>query len=220
MRLSEWRAKAPVRDALGAKVMAVVTPVLGVLDVEADPQVWVLWGDDPNSRYTIFAPIPAGLVVVAVRSTGAVGPRAAAKIVRWSRLQLGELSVETEGPHRMISFQLESSVLRGADDVADAVGRFALVIFAAVEGRPWPAFDAPGRRRAGGPTGAGRSAAKGAKGTGSAKRAPSAGGTIGAASPADRANPKLPALPARTAGSGPTASNAARPSADRPRTQP
>lgn len=217
MRLSEWRAKAPVRDALGPKVMAVVTPVLGVLDVEADPQVWVLWGDDPSSKFTIFAPIPAGLVLVSVRSTGATGARAAAKIVRWSRLQLGELSVETEGPHRMISFQLESNVLRGADDIADAVGRFALVIFAAVEGRPWPPFDVPGRRRAGSRAGtaAGKAgAARGAKGVGGAKGASAARGTTGTARSAGKANPKLPAL---TAGPGTGSSSAGRAPADRRR---
>ena len=87
-------------------------------------------------------------MVVAVRANIAgSGPRATAKVVRWSRLQMGELAVETEGPHRMISFQVESFVLRGADAAADAIGRFALVLLAAVEGRPWPPFDAPGRRR-------------------------------------------------------------------------
>ena len=222
MRLSEWRAKAPVRDALGPKVMAVVAPVLGILDVEADPQVWVLWGDDPGSRFTIFAPIPAGLVLVSVRITGATGPRAAAKIVRWSRLQLGELSVETEGPHRMISFQVESSVLRGADDTADAVGRFALVIFAAVEGRPWPPFDPSGRRRPAGRAGtaaAKTGAAKGAKGARSsvgAKNASSARGTTATTRGTSKATPKLPAL---TAGSGSGASSGARATVDRHRSQ-
>ena len=222
MRLSEWRAKAPVRDALGPKVMAVVAPVLGILDVEADPQVWVLWGDDPGSRFTILAPIPAGLVLVSVRITGATGPRAAAKIVRWSRLQLGELSVETEGSHRMISFQVESSVLRGADDTADAVGRFALVVFAAIEGRPWPPFDAPGRRRPAGRAGtaAGKAGAakgaKGAKGSVAAKSASPAGRTTATSHAPGKATPKLPAL---TAGSGSGASGAARATADRHRSQ-
>jgi len=216
MRLSEWRAKAPVRDALGPKVMAVVAPVLGILDVEADPQVWVLWGDDPGSRFTILAPIPAGLVLVSVRITGATGPRAAAKIVRWSRLQLGELSVETEGSHRMISFQVESSVLRGADDTADAVGRFALVVFAAIEGRPWPPFDAPGRRRTSGAAAGKAGAAKGAKGSVGAKSASSARGTTATNRAPGKTTPKLPAL---TAGSGSGASGAARATADRHRSQ-
>lgn len=180
MRLSEWRAKPPVREALGPRTMAVVAPVLGVMGIEPDPQAWVQWGDDPGTKYSIFVPLPAGLVIVSVRNLGELGYRAAAKMVRWSRVQLGDLSVETEGAHRMISFQLESMVLRGADDVADAIGRFALVVFAAVEGRPWPAFDTPGRRRSATRAGAKKPAAKAAK-----------------------PNPKLPALPARTAtGSG------------------
>jgi hypothetical protein len=175
MRLSEWRAKAPVREALGAKTMAVVTPVLGVMGIEEDPHSWVQWGDDPGTRYSIFVPLAAGLVLVSVRNLGETGYRAGAKMIRWSRVHVGDLSVETEGSHRMISFQLENAVLRGADEVADSVGRFALVVFAAVEGRPWPAFDALSRRR---PTG--RVVAK----------------TPGPGKGA-KPNPKLPALPAR-----------------------
>jgi hypothetical protein len=188
MRLSEWRAKPPVREALGPKVMAVVSPVLGVFGVEDDPHAWVQWGDDPASKYSILVPIPGGLVVVAIRANPAgSGPRATAKVVRWSRLQMGELAVETEGPHRMVSFQVESFVLRGPDETADSIGRFALVLLAAAEGRPWPPFDAPGRRR---PTAR----------AGAAKRAPAPGpkATPGASRAAGGANPKLPALPART----------------------
>ena len=149
MRLSEWRAGAPVRDALGAKVMAVVTPVLGVLEADPDPQVWVLWGDDPVAKYSILVPTPAGLIWLAVRvNLAGLGPRATAKLIRWPRLQLGELVVETEGPHRMVSFQVDAAILRGADAVADSIGRFALVLIAAVEGHPWPAFDRPRKGRA------------------------------------------------------------------------
>lgn len=191
MRLSEWRAKAPVRDALGPRIMAVVGPVLGVLAVEDDPHAWVLWGDDPASRFTIYVPTPPGLVAVSVRTTvvGPTGatPRASAKMIRWSRLQVGELDVETEGAHRMTGFQIESTVLRGADDAADAVGRFALVVLAAIEGRPWPAFDAPVRRR---PAGKVPAAKAGSSGSKASARGTSAG--------------KLPALPARTTTSGRT----------------
>lgn len=204
MRLSEWRVKAPVRDALGPKVMAVVAPVLGTLAVEDDPQVWVLWGDDPASRFTIYAPTLAGLAAISVRSSGVMGARASAKMIRWSRLQVGELDVETEGAHRMISFQIESAVLRGADDAADAIGRFALVLLAAIEGRPWPAFDAPGRRRSTGkatPARAGSTRAASAK-SGSAGSRPSATGTRRPAGTGTGSKP-VPALPARTATPGP-----------------
>lgn len=230
MRLSEWRQKAPVRDALGPRVMAVLGPVLGVLDVEDDPQVWVMWGEDPGTKFSVFAPIAAGLVIVVVRpNTGIGGPRAMAKIVRWSRVQIGELAVETEGPHRMISFQVESAVLRGADAVADAIGRFALVLLAAIEGRPWPAFDPPAlRRRAS--AGAGKAAATkgtgakgagakgaGAKGTG-AKGAPTGRGASGPgrAAATDR---RLPALPARTSSPGPASDRRSTGAIDRRRSQ-
>lgn len=197
MRLSEWRAKPPVRDALGPKQLAVISPVLGVFGVENDPHAWVQWGDDPGSKYSILVPISAGLVVVAVRANIAgSGPRATAKVVRWSRLQMGELAVETEGPHRMISFQVDSFVLRGPDAAADAIGRFALVLLAAVEGRPWPPFDAPGRRR---PTARPGVAARKHLAVPPAAKAASAAGR-----PAPGAHPNLPAVSQRTgAATGP-----------------
>lgn len=237
MRLSEWRVRAPVRDALGTKVMAVVTPVLGVLDGGADPEVWVVWGDDPATKYSILVPTPAGLIWLAVRvNLAGLGPRATAKVIRWPRLQLGELVVETEGPHRMVSFQVDSAVLRGADEVADSIGRFALVLIAAVEGRPWPPFDRPRAGKAGSRSATtGRRASGGAKpATGAAKGKGASAGrgaapTKGAptrSGPATRSTTsrttgdwtptkttKLPALPARTAtstGRGRTAGRGSR----------
>jgi hypothetical protein len=78
------------------------------------------------------------------------GPRAAAKLIRWNRVALGELAIETQGTHRLLSFQVEQLVLRGADAEADSVAAFALELFAAVDGRPAPERRkvAPARRGA------------------------------------------------------------------------
>lgn len=167
MRLGEWRAAAPARDALGTKVLAVVTPVLTALGADADPHAWVTWGDDPSSRYTVLVPTPPGLIVAHVRvNVAGEGPRASAKLVRWSRVQVGELAVETQGGHRMISFQVESILLRGADDLADRIGSFALALLGAIDGRPLPDLDGVRPRR--GRPAASRPAAKGS----SARAAP------------------------------------------------
>jgi len=147
MRLSEWRTDAPVRDALGPTVVAVVEPVLTALAGEGDPHCWVAWGDDPAIRYSILAPSPAGLVQCFVRvNVPGEGPRATSKLIRWSRLQLGELAMETQGGHRLVSFQVESTILRGADDLADLVAAFAQLLFAAADGRDLTEASAkPGR---------------------------------------------------------------------------
>ncbi len=73
------------------------------------------------------------------------GPRAGGKVVRWQRVQLGELAVEIQGGHRLVTFQVEAQVLNGADATADAIAAFAQALFAAVDGRPAPVA---GRRRA------------------------------------------------------------------------
>lgn len=139
MRLSEWRATGPSKEAGGARIAAVVDPVLTALGAPADPVCWVAWGEEPGVRYSILLPTPAGLVTCFVRvNVPGEGPRASAKLVRWARVQLGELAIETQGGHRLLAFQVEGEVLNGADEVADRVAAFALELFAAMDGRPAP----------------------------------------------------------------------------------
>lgn len=136
MRLSGWRAKAPYKDSVSPKVLAVVGSALVELGAGSDPECWVAWGDDPSIRYLVLAPTPSGLVQVNVRvAVPGEGPRAGGKVVRWNRAQLGELAVEIQGGHRLVTFQVETLVLNGVDDAADAIAAFAQALFAAVDGR-------------------------------------------------------------------------------------
>jgi hypothetical protein len=145
MRLSDWRRRAPHKDSLAPRVLAVVEPVLQTMGTEADPDCWVAWGDDPSIRYAILAPTPSGLVLVHVRvNQPGEGPRAAAKLVRWPRVQFGELAVETQGGRRLLAFQVEGQILRGVDRDADEIGGFALGLLAAADGRQ---YEAPRVRR-------------------------------------------------------------------------
>jgi hypothetical protein len=155
MRLSDWRARAPVRDAVSTRVGAVVDPVLMAMGAEADPEAWVAWGDDPSSRYTVFVPTAAGLISCFVRvNLPGEGPRAAGKLVRWPRVSIGELGIETQAGRRLVTFQLEQSVIRGIDEDADLAAHFALQVFAALDGRPGPSplpsYGRPRRTPAGG----------------------------------------------------------------------
>lgn len=136
MRLSEWRKAAPTRDAMGNRVMAVLNPVLHDLGADPDPESWVVWGDDPGLRYAVLAPTPAGLISVAVRLTGPEeGPRVTAKLVRWSKLSVSELSVEAIGGHRIVGVQVEGQVLKGLDQEADRICEFVRGLIAGIDGR-------------------------------------------------------------------------------------
>ena len=149
MRLIDWRARAPAKAAVGARVTEVVTTALTTLGAEADPDCWIAWGDDPTVRYLVLAPIPAGLIQLSVRvNVAGEGPRASGKVIRWHRVQLGELGIELQGGHRLATFQIDTQVLTGADEVADRIAAFAGVLFAAVDGRPIPAPARTGRTRA------------------------------------------------------------------------
>ena len=120
MRLREWRDVAPRKECMRPKVLSVIDEALDLLGAEPNPDCWVAWGDDPTVRYTVFAPIDAGLLKVNVRvNVPGEGPRAPGKLVRWNRVQIGELAVEIQGGHRLLNFQIEGLVLRGTDDEAD-----------------------------------------------------------------------------------------------------
>jgi len=139
MRLTEWQSRSPNRDSTAPKVITSATEALALLGAGRDPDCWIAWGDDPSTRYTILALAPSGLAVVNVRvNVPGEGPRAAGKLVRWHRVQIGELSVEIQGLNRLITFQLESQLLRGANDEADQVAAFVDTVFAAIDGR-WTA---------------------------------------------------------------------------------
>ena len=95
---------------------------------------------------------------------------------------MGELGIETQGVHRIVSFQVEQQVLRGVDDQADRVAAFAIALFAAVDGRPMPDLGAgeAKRRRAAGRTGTAKAGKPGTKGGPTTATMPRAGAESGA----------------------------------------
>jgi hypothetical protein len=118
------------------RVMAVLNPLLHDLGADPDPECWVVWGDDPEFRYAILAATPAGLISVAIRLSGPEdGPRATAKLVRWSKLTVSELSVEASGGHRIVAVQVEGQVLKGVDQEADRICEFVRGLIAGIDGR-------------------------------------------------------------------------------------
>jgi hypothetical protein len=136
MRLSEWQARTSHRDSMTDKVLAPARDALALLGGEPDPECWITWGDDPGARWTILAPTAAGLVQVNVRvNVPGEGPRSAGKLIRWHRIQLGELSVEIQGGRRILTFQVESHLIHGADADADAAAAFVSLLLAAMDGR-------------------------------------------------------------------------------------
>jgi hypothetical protein len=139
MRLTEWAEDAPSAGVAGPRVLGVVQPVLAALGALDETDVWVVWGDEPQVRWAVLAPTPAGLATVSVRvNAQQEGPRAQGKLTRWPRVQVGDLAVEMQGTHRVVATTVEGQVLRGIDDAADRIARFIATIYASIDGRPLP----------------------------------------------------------------------------------
>jgi hypothetical protein len=150
MRLSAWGASAPNRDSMAPKVVKVLEPVLDAMGAEADAHCWVAWGDDPAIRYVVLTPTAAGLAVCHVRvNVPQEGPRVGGKLVRWSKLQLPDLAIEAQAGHRLLSFLVEQQIVKGVDEEADRVAEFVHLLFAAIDGRPWPDLDARSKNASG-----------------------------------------------------------------------
>jgi hypothetical protein len=136
MRLSEWRKAAPTEGAMNDRVLAVVGPVLADLGAERDPECWVVWGEDPDLRYSLLAPTLAGLITAAIRFTSPEdGPRVIAKLVRWSKVSVSELGLDAGGGHRMVAVQVENLVLKGMDEEAHRICEFVRILIAGVDDR-------------------------------------------------------------------------------------
>lgn len=136
MRLSDWRATERGERVMSDKVAAAFTPALAALGAEPDPIAHVVWGDDPDVRYAILAVADAGLLVVHVRvNVPQEGPRASGKLVRWSRVQVGELAVEAYRGHRHLTTQVEGIVMQATDEEADQIGGFVAHLMARIDGR-------------------------------------------------------------------------------------
>ena len=221
MRVGEWRKAAPNKEAMSPQVLAILRPVLVDLGAVADAECWVVWGEDPESRYSVLAPTVAGLITVAMRLTGPDGPRATAKLVRWSKLSVSELGIEASGGHRLVAVQVESHVLKGLDAEADRICEFVRGLIAAMDGRHAtmiPVAAIPAMAAAGAPgaqSGADAVAAAATmdegEDTGAAKPAPKRG--------VDGAG-QLAALAAAESKSGSSTSKTAPKPASRPATKP
>ena len=143
MRLSDWRSSPQGEKVMTDKVASAYGPAMTVLGAADDPVAHIVWGDDPDRRYLMLVASQAGLIVVHVRvNVPQEGPRASAKLVRWSRVQVGELSVEAQHGHRHVTSQIENTVLQGTDDEADQIGSFVAHVLARIDGR---AADEAGR---------------------------------------------------------------------------
>ena len=69
MRFSDWRTRAPTKESLGPKVIAVLEPIFELLGAREDAPCWIVWGEDPATRFLVFTISDAGLIQANARPT-------------------------------------------------------------------------------------------------------------------------------------------------------
>jgi hypothetical protein len=139
MRLSEWRRTERGQKLLTGRVASALGPALAGLGTADDPEAFVVWGDDPQTRFTVMAAADAGLALIHVRvNVPQEGPRASGKLIRWQRVTLNDLTAEAHHDHRYVTIQIENSILQGVDADADAISDWARHVFARIDGRVSP----------------------------------------------------------------------------------
>lgn len=135
MRLGEWRSSATGKKVIPAKVAEVLDSALRALGVPADAVAYVLWGDQPEVRFLVLAASDAGMAYIGVRvNVPQEGPRASGRMIRWSRVQVGEVSVEAHHGHRQVTAQVESQVLQGVDTAGDEIAAWMAEVYRRVDG--------------------------------------------------------------------------------------
>jgi hypothetical protein len=140
MRLSDWQATLRGQRLMTGKVALAYGPALALFGAGLESDGYVVWGDDPDVHYSILVVGDAGLIVVVVRvNVPQEGPRASAKVIRWGRVSIGELSVDVTRGHRQATAQIESYILKGVDDDADRIGAFVGHVLTRIDGRVPPA---------------------------------------------------------------------------------
>jgi hypothetical protein len=139
MRLSDWQVTLRGQKLMTGKVALAFGPALALLGAGLESDAYVAWGDDPDVHYSILVVGDAGLIIVVVRvNVPQEGPRASAKVIRWGRVSIGELSVDVTRGHRQATAQIESYILKGVDDDADLIGAFLGHVLTRIDGRVPP----------------------------------------------------------------------------------
>jgi hypothetical protein len=150
MRLSDWQATLRGQKLMTGKVAIAYESALALFGEGPDSDAFVAWGDDPDVHYSLLVIGAPGLIVVVVRvNVPLEGPRASAKVVRWGRVAIGELSVEVQRGHKQATAQIDNYILKGMDEEADRIGAFVGHLLMRIDGRSGPAPTPQARAAAG-----------------------------------------------------------------------
>ncbi len=134
MRFDDWRATPEGERHLTERLVALIDPVSRVLGVGTETACHVVWGDQPPARFQVLLATEAGLAVLNVRvNVPQEGPRISGRLVRWGRVQAGEVTIEAHSGHAQVSAQFEGQVLQGLDTAGERIAEWMIEVYRRVE---------------------------------------------------------------------------------------
>ena len=134
MRVNDWRATPEGGRHLTDRLVALIDPVAHALGAESDTACHVVWGDQPDARFQVLLATDAGLAILNVRvNVPQEGPRVSGRLVRWGRVQAGEVTIEAHSGHAQVSAQFEGQVLQGLDAAGERIAEWMIEVYRRVE---------------------------------------------------------------------------------------
>ena len=135
MQFSDWCETDEGRRRIPEPLVTLIGNAMRTLGVPLDAPAHVIWGDQPGQRFMVMLACDAGLAILGVRpSTPQEGPRVSGRLLRWSRVQVGELAIEAHHGHVQASAQMEGQVLQGLDAAGAQVAGWMAEVYRRVEG--------------------------------------------------------------------------------------
>ncbi|MGC8634130.1 MAG: hypothetical protein ACP5VP_05630 [Candidatus Limnocylindrales bacterium] len=135
MRFADWQATPEGSRYLTDRLVPLIESAARTLGAHDATPCYVAWGDQPEARFQVMLSTDGGLGIFNVRvSVPQEGPRLSGRLVRWARVQAGEVTFEAHSGHIQVSAQFEGQVLLGLDEAGERIAEWMTEVYRRVDG--------------------------------------------------------------------------------------
>jgi hypothetical protein len=135
MRFADWQATPEGSRYLSDRLVKLIESAAHTLGARDATPCYVAWGEQPEARFQVMLSTDGGLAIFSVRANvPQEGPRLSGRLVRWARVQVGELTFEAHSGHVQVSAQFEGQVLLGLDAAGERIAEWMTEVYRRVDG--------------------------------------------------------------------------------------